>query len=140
MKINIFYDQIKYRLRRSKKVKELIIKVIRNEKKIPGDLNFVFTNDNFVREINRKFLNDDYYTDVITFDNSEGNNISGEIYISVDTVRINAKKYRSTLRDEIIRVMIHGTLHLCGYDDKEEEEKRNMFERGEIYVNEIFEE
>lgn len=138
MKINIFYDTIKYRLRGTKKVKELIIKVIMNEKKVPGDLNFVFTNDKFIRKINREFLNHDYYTDVIAFDTSEGDTVSGEIYISVDTIRINAKKYRVSLREEIIRVMIHGTLHLCGYDDKEEEEKWSMFERGEIYVKEIF--
>lgn len=126
MKINLFYDEVKYRLRNVRKLKELIIKVIRNENMIPGDLNFIITGDNNIREINKEFLKRDNFTDVIAFDYGTGNKVDGEVYISIDTVRINANNYKVSLNSELLRVIIHGTLHLCGYHDKEDEQKKVM--------------
>lgn len=85
---------------------------------IPGDLNFIFTNNKSIKEINLEFLKHNRYTDVIAFDYSDDKIINGEIYISVETVRGNATNYKVSLEDEMLRVMIHGTLHLCGYKDK----------------------
>ena len=132
--IRLFYDNTGYRLRGSRKALDLIAKVIRNEKKISGDLNFIFTNKYRVREINIEFLKHDYFTDVIAFGYSDGNIIEGEIYLSIETIKKNSINYKVSLKNEIIRVMIHGTLHLCGYDDKTEEEKMIMREKENYWI------
>ena len=124
MSIKIFYDEIEFRLNKSDRVKKFIDKVIREEKMIPGDLNFVFTNNKNLREINVKFLKRDHNTDVITFNYNFKNKINGEIYISIETVKSNALKYIVNLEEEVIRVMIHGVLHLCGFDDRTKGEKK----------------
>ena len=138
MKIKIYYDNISFRLRKSGLVKKFFEKVIKDEKKIPGDLNFVFTGNNRIIEINKTYLRHDYFTDVIAFDYGEGEVVNGEIYISIDTVRSNAKKYGTLLIEEVLRVMIHGVLHLCGYDDRQEKLKEMMFRRQEEKVKEFF--
>jgi len=126
LKINIFYDEIEYRLKGIRNIKDLIKKVIMEEKFIPGDLNFVITNDERLKEINIEFLKHNYFTDVIAFNYSENNRINGEIYVSLETVKRNAVVYKVSLRMELLRVMIHGTLHLCGYNDKTENERNVM--------------
>jgi len=83
-----------------------------------GDIGYLFVNDEKILETNRQFLGHDYYTDIITFDYSEGDVINGDIMISVDTVQSNAKKYGLRFDDELNRVVIHGILHLCGINDK----------------------
>jgi probable rRNA maturation factor len=124
--IRIFYDDINFRLKGWKKVRSLIEKVISNEKRISGDLNFILSNDEAVRDINIRFLEHDYNTDVIAFDYNEGRIVNGEVYISIDTVKRNANNYKVSLMNELLRVIIHGTLHLCGYNDKTEKDKERM--------------
>jgi probable rRNA maturation factor len=124
--IRVFYDGTNFRLKGWKKARSIIEKVISNENRISGDLNFIITNDNFLRDINIKFLKHDYNTDVITFNYNEGGIVNGEVYISLDTVTRNSKNYKVSLKNELIRVMIHGALHLCGYDDKTKKEKKGM--------------
>jgi probable rRNA maturation factor len=126
LSIKIYYDEVEYRLKKTRIVKNLIIEVIRSENKIPDDLNFIFTGDKDMMELNKEFLNSDYLTDVITFNYNEKSKIRGEIYMNVDAVRRNSIKYKVNLENEIIRVMIHGVLHLSGYDDRTEEEKERM--------------
>ena len=126
MKIRIFYDDIIFRLPESKNILKLIEKVIAKEKKLSGDLNFIFTNDKKLIKINREFLNHNYNTDVIAFGYNENNKIDGEIYISVDTVKRNANNYKVSLKNELLRVMIHGTLHLCGHKDNSEKKRAAM--------------
>jgi probable rRNA maturation factor len=138
LKIKIYYDNISFRLRKSGLVKKFFEKVIRDEKKIPGDLNFVFTGNNRIIEINKTYLRHDYFTDVIAFDYGEDEVVNGEIYISIDTVRSNAEIYGTLIIEEVLRVMIHGVLHLCGYDDRQEKLKEIMFRRQEEKVKEFF--
>jgi rRNA maturation RNase YbeY len=117
LKIRIFYENTKWRLNSSGKIKKLIVKVIAGENYTPGDLNFIFADDRTMIGINREFLKHNYFTDVISFGELEDSKVSGEIYIGIETVRRNSINYKVSYRSEVIRVMIHGTLHLCGYDD-----------------------
>ena len=93
------------------------------------EIAFVFCSDPVILELNRQYLQHDYYTDIITFDYSENNTISGDIFISVDTVKSNAILFETNFTKELYRVIIHGILHLCGLKDKTEEEKVVMREK-----------
>lgn len=95
-----------------------IREVARSYGKRVGDIAYVFCNDERILAVNRAYLQHDYYTDIITFDDSEDGVISGDLFISLDTVRTNATQFGSTYEDELYRVIIHGILHLCGIDDK----------------------
>lgn len=137
MSIRIYYDQINFRIRKAKEIRRFLDKVIRDENKVPGDLVFILADDEAILKINREFLNHDYYTDVIAFDKSEDGLVNGEIYISIDTVKANAREYGFKLHEEVVRVMIHGVLHLCGYSDGSNEERKKMFEIQEEKVAQI---
>ncbi|MDE7166769.1 MAG: rRNA maturation RNase YbeY [Bacteroidaceae bacterium] len=92
-----------------------------------GDINYVFVDDERILAVNRQFLGHDYYTDIITFDYTEGNIVSGDLYISLDTIRTNAEQYaHCQYRRELHRVIIHGVLHLCGLNDKGPGERELM--------------
>lgn len=91
-----------------------------------GEVAYVFCDDEKILEVNRQYLHHDYYTDIITFDYCEGDLISGDLFISLDTVRSNAGKFGKTYEDELHRVVIHGILHLCGLNDKGPGERETM--------------
>ena len=93
-----------------------------------GDVSIIFCNDEKILEVNKKYLDHDYYTDVITFDYTEGDKIVGDIFISLDTVMSNAEQYNQEYAHELHRVMIHGILHLCGIDDQTPEARAQMTE------------
>ena len=131
----LFYTQnVSFKLVGKQLLKNWIKEVIHSCESVPGNLNFIFTNDDDLLSINKKFLNHDYYTDIITFDTSDyispdadvSSKINGDIYISLDTVLLNSQTYSSTFTIELYRVMIHGVLHLLGYDDISEEEQKTM--------------
>lgn len=88
-----------------------------------GELSFIFCSDEYLKKINVKYLNHDFFTDVITFDYSKGNLLFGDVYVSTDRVQENAKTYNSSFNKELFRVIIHGVLHLCGFNDKTKKEK-----------------
>ena len=108
--------------------------LIRKENKKAGNLNFIFCSDDYLLDINKNFLNHDYFTDIITFDYSEGDKIAGEMYISLDRVAENAQNYGFTFDAELLRVILHGVLHLCGYKDKTREEEMLMREKENYYL------
>lgn len=97
----------------------------RHDKRV-GDLTYIFCDDEKILEVNRQFLQHDYYTDIITFDYSNKRRISGDMFISLDTVRSNAELFARSYEEEFMRVIIHGVLHLCGIDDKGEGEREIM--------------
>jgi len=116
-----------FTLDRKREIKKWLTNIITEKGKSPGQIDFIFCSDEYIWEINREHLNHDYYTDIITFDYSEDEKlISGDIFISIDSVSENAKELNIALRNEVERVMVHGVLHLLGYVDATEEEKLLM--------------
>jgi len=100
--------------------------VIRHEDKIPGDISYIFCDDDYMIKQNITFLNHDTYTDIITFDECVGDIVAGSILISLERVEENAKLFNKSFENELLRVLVHGTLHLCGYKDKSEDESMTM--------------
>jgi rRNA maturation RNase YbeY len=139
MTICFFNEDAPFPLKRKKwLVKAQIKSLIKTENKKAGDLCFIFCSDNFLLEMNKKHLNHDYYTDVITFDYTVDNIISGDIFISVERVDENAREFGVAFDHELSRVMYHGVLHLCGYGDKSENEKQTMREKEDFYLKTLY--
>ena len=111
---------------REAEVSEWVREVAKSYGKVVGDINYIFVDDETMLDINRRFIGHDYYTDHIGFDYSQGNALSGDIYISLDTVRTNAEQFGATQDEELHRIIIHGLLHLCGLRDKTPEERAEM--------------
>lgn len=103
-----------------------IHKVVSNEGYILGDISVIFVSDEYLLEMNNQYLEHDYFTDIITFDYTEEKNLSGDLFISIDTVLSNSQDFKVPFINELHRVIIHGILHLMGYDDKTPEDKHIM--------------
>lgn len=116
------------KLKNKRLLKSWIAKVADSYGLKTGDLAYVFCSDDLILEVNKEFLQHDYYTDIITFDYCEGDTISGDMYISVDTVRTNSELYSTSFINEMHRVIIHGVLHLCGLKDKAPDDEKKMRE------------
>ncbi len=109
--------------------------VAESESKRLGDVAVIFCSDNYILDVNIKYLQHDYYTDIITFDYCEGNRLSGDLFISIDSVRENASFYGTEFADELNRVIVHGLLHLIGYDDHTEEDIAMMRAKENYYLS-----
>src|SRR5690606_15661473 len=105
---------------------EWLKRVIASESKQLEEVSYIFCDDQYLLEINQKYLNHDTYTDIISFDSCIGNILQGDIFISTERVAENAREYNTAFADEMRRVMVHGILHFCGYTDKSEEEEALM--------------
>jgi rRNA maturation RNase YbeY len=114
-----------------------IRQLIETENKKAGDISVIFCSDKYLLEINKNHLNHDYYTDIITFNYVEENLISGDLFISIERVRENAGKFDVTFHQELYRVILHGILHLVGYDDKTFEDQTLMREKENFYLEKI---
>lgn len=127
--ILFFQEDIKFNLERKNLIKGWLKEIASAGGYEIGSLNYIFCSDDYLLDINRQFLGHDYYTDIITFDNTEDDpkgRISGDIYISIDTVRANGETYGEGFERELFRVIAHGLLHLTGYDDVTDELQAEM--------------
>ena len=146
--IRFFSEQTSFYPKNKKQIKGWINEVIQNEGYTGNELNIIFCNDEYLLSINKKFLNHDSYTDIITFDyttkqtkpnrhsfSTKKSTISGELFISIDRVKENTKKHNTTLAQELHRVIVHGVLHLCDYSDKSPASKRQMTNKEDYYLS-----
>ena len=131
--ISFFYET-KFKLNQIRLWKLWIKQCVEAENYKVGDLNYIFCDDEYLLQINREYLNHDYYTDVIGFQYSDGKELAGDIYISIERIAENAKENRVKFHQELARVMIHGVLHFMNYRDKSEKEAKKMRELENKYI------
>lgn len=135
--ILFFNEDNTYQVRQKLPLKRWIKTTITAEGFKTGDISFILCSDAYLLEINKQYLQHDTYTDIVTFDSSEGDDvIDGDIFISIDRIKENALKFGVSERDELHRVVIHGILHLCGYGDKSKEDKERMTGKEDFYLSE----
>ncbi len=135
MAINFFQQDCNFSPPQKQLTKNWIKKVVQTHGFKLGTINYIFCSDDEILRINLQYLNHNYFTDIITFPYKEGNIISSDMYISIDTVRSNSEKYKQNFYDELNRVMIHGVLHLVGFNDKTKGEKEKMRREEEVCLN-----
>jgi len=137
--INFFNQEISFKLNNQEKISSWILQTFKAEKIIKEiELSIIFCSDDALLEINKKFLNHDYYTDIITFPIEETNTVfEAELYISIDRVKENAKNLSIAFQDELHRIVIHGVLHLCGYKDKTDKEIEEMRFKENFYLKHL---
>ncbi|MDN3595914.1 rRNA maturation RNase YbeY [Zunongwangia endophytica] len=124
-----FYSENDFSLGDEETYKSWLSRVISSEEKRLGEISYIFCDDEYLLDINQRFLNHDTYTDIISFDDSLGNLLNGDIYISTERVKENAEEYNEEFATELKRVLVHGVLHYCGYKDKSEEDAAQMREK-----------
>ena len=133
--VSYFQEDIRFELKGKTLNNRWLKMVAESEVKKLGPLSIIFCSDNYILDINIKYLQHDYFTDIITFDYCEGELVSGDLFISIDSVRENALHYQVKFEDELDRVMVHGLLHLIGYDDHTPEETALMRQKEDYYIS-----
>lgn len=121
-----FFSETVFSLQNPNEIALWISKTINDYKREEGEISYIFCDDQYLHKLNLEFLNHDSLTDIISFDNSLGDQINGDIFISVERVKENADTYKTNFEDELHRVIIHGILHYCGFNDKTKEEAALM--------------
>jgi len=134
MPIQFFNEEVELKLIHAKDAKKWLDEVIAEEIHKAGAVNIIFCNDEYLLKLNKQFLSHDYYTDVITFNNSNKKILAGDIFISIERVKENAEIYKCSFFEELYRVMVHGVLHLLDYDDATPELKLKMTEKENYYL------
>lgn len=133
--VSFFTEDINFSFNEKRRTARWIKLVAESEVRRLGDISVIFCSDPYILDINLKYLQHDYYTDIITFDYCEGDKLSGDLFISIDSVRENAVTYGSEFADELNRVIVHGVLHLIGYDDHTDEEIATMRSKENYYLS-----
>ena len=134
-----FFYETDFRLSKSENIAKWITEVISNEGFELGEIAYVFCDDAYLHQLNMEFLKHDTFTDIISFDNSVGKEVGGEIYISVERVKENAAVFNASFEEELHRVMIHGILHYCGYKDKSETQAEMMRNKEDEALRQLIE-
>ena len=133
--VSYFTEDITFPFKEKRLTSRWLKFVAESEAKRLGDIAVIFCSDNYILDVNIKYLQHDYYTDIITFDYCEGNRLSGDLFISVDSVRENAQHYGTEFPEELNRVIVHGLLHLIGYDDHTEADIAVMRAKENYYLS-----
>lgn len=136
--IHFFFQDIHIVLSNRTALKNFIESIFKSEKQKLKSLQYVFCTDEYLLDINRRYLQHDFYSDIITFELGEEGATEGEIYISTDRVRDNAQELGKSIKEELHRVIFHGALHLCGYKDKLKKDKVEMRQKEDRYLHEYF--
>jgi rRNA maturation RNase YbeY len=132
--IRYFQEDIRFELKQKMLNNRWLKMVAGSEMRRLGAINIIFCSDNYILDVNMKYLQHDYFTDIITFDYCEKDVLSGDLFISIDSVRENARFYGTEFADELNRVMVHGLLHLIGYDDHSEADIAVMRQKENYYL------
>lgn len=135
MAIQFFTEDISSVSIKKNNLKKWISNLVKNENCVLGDLNIIFCSDDYILNINKQYLQHDYYTDIITFDYCVDKTINGDLFISIDTVKSNSEKFKTNFNQEIHRVIFHGVLHLVGYKDKTSKDEKLMREKENQYLD-----
>lgn len=130
-----FHFTNSFTFKNKRKIKNWLKYTVVNEKKKVGDINYIFCSKEYLKKMNSDYLSKNYETDVISFDFSKDNKISGDIYISSETVKKNSIIFNVGFNSELKRVMVHGLLHLLNYNDKSKQEQKIMREKENFYIN-----
>lgn len=133
--ISYYFQDTDFKFRDRRKTNEWLKLTAESEIRRIGNISIIFCSDNYVLDINQKYLQHDYFTDIITFDYCEGDRLSGDLFISVDSVRENSVEFGTEFKDELNRVIIHGLLHLVGYDDHTEKDIKLMRSKENYYLS-----
>ena len=133
--ILFFLQETNYRIQKKRLLREWVQKTIVNENNRVGEINIILCSDNYLYQMNIGYLKHDTLTDIITFDNTENNIVSGELFISISRIKENSRIYSKSIKDELHRVIIHGVLHLCGYNDKNDSQKQEMTLKENFYLS-----
>lgn len=132
--IRYFCEDIKFTYKNKLANNRWLKMVAGSEIRKIGDINVIFCSDNYILDVNMKYLQHDYFTDIITFDYCEGKVLSGDLFISVDSVRENSIEFGTDFEEELHRVIVHGVLHLIGYDDHTDEDRKVMRQKENYYL------
>lgn len=133
--IDFNFEDVEFDLPDKNTLTDWIKLAVESEGKTLGDITYVFCSDEYLWNMNKQYLNHDYYTDIITFDYVKNGVISGDLFISYDRIKDNAEKFNVSHETELLRVMIHGVMHLVGYDDMTDEDEVKIHEREDYYLN-----
>ena len=133
--ISYYFQDTDFKFRDRRRTNEWLKLAAESEIRRIGNISIIFCSDNYVLDINQKYLQHDYFTDIITFDYCEGDRLSGDLFISVDSVRENSVEFETEFKDELNRVIIHGLLHLVGYDDHTEKDIKLMRSKENYYLS-----
>lgn len=135
MAVNFFNEEINYNLPQKRAIKSWIANTCQNEYRILGEINIIFVSDDYLLDINEKYLNKSHLTDIITFNYNQNDVINGDIFISIPTVKDNSKNFKTSVSREVHRVIVHGILHLVGYEDHTDEERSIMRNKEDTYLD-----
>lgn len=133
--VRYYCEDIKFLFKNKQANNRWLKMVAGSEIKTLGDISIIFCSDNYILDVNLRYLHHDYFTDVITFDYCEGDKLSGDLFISVDSVRENAVEFGTEFDEELHRVIVHGVLHLIGYDDHTPEDQKVMRAKEDYYLS-----
>ncbi len=133
--ISFFFEDVSFTFKCKTLTRQWLKLVAESEIRRIGDINVIFCSDNYILDINQRYLQHDYFTDIITFDYCEGDKLSGDLFISIDSVKENAIEYGTEFPDELNRVIVHGVLHLIGYDDHCDEDIAMMRKKENYYLS-----